>query len=251
LPDLAIQADAKLALQHLHAALAETGYRANAERVAVIQERRSHAIEAAADDTREETMPLKGRRIVHEINRIFGDNTILVKENGGADLWSYYWPYYQSYDAGCVIPPAEQTAMGYGVVGAIAAKMACPDRQVVCTTGDSAFQMAMHEIATAVQENAPVTWVVMNDSALGWVRWGQTTSLGERYIATEYDPTFDFVAVAKAGGCDGERITDPTEFGAALERALDANSRGVPYVIDVPVDQNDKHEEFIAFHNLR
>ena len=141
--------------------------------------------------------------------------------------------------------------MGYGVVGAIAAKMARPDRQVVCTTGDSAFQMAMHEIATAVQENAPVTWVIMNDSALGWVRWGQTTSLGERYIATEYDPTFDFVAVAKAGGCDGERISEPSELGPALERALDANNWGVPYVIDVPVDQNDKHDEFIAFHNLR
>jgi acetolactate synthase I/II/III large subunit len=251
LPDLAIQADATIAIQHLHAALVEAGYRANDERVAVIQERRSHAIEAASEDAREETMPLKGRRIVHEINRVFGANTILVKENGGADLWSYYWPYYQSYDAGCVVPPAEQTAMGYGVVGAIAAKMARPDRQVVCTTGDSAFQMAMHEIATAVQENAPVTWVVMNDSALGWVRWGQTTSLGERYIATEYDPTFDFVAVAKAGGCDGERIREPSDLGPALERALDANRRGVAYVIDVPVDQNDKHDEFIAFHNLR
>ena len=109
--------------------------------------------------------PVKGKRIVSEINRVFGDNTILVKENGGQDLWSYYWPYYQSFDAGCVVPPAEQTVMGLGVIGAIAAKMAAPERQVVSTTGDGAFQMAMHELPTAVQEKAPVTWVVMNDGA--------------------------------------------------------------------------------------
>jgi acetolactate synthase I/II/III large subunit len=250
LPDLAIQSDATLALRDITRALNERGHTADQSRVADVQERRSHAIEAAAEDARQDSMPLKGRRIVHEINRVFGDNTILVKENGGADLWSYYWPYYQVMDAGCVVPPAEQTAMGYGVVGSIAAKMARPDRQVVCTTGDSAFQMAMHEIPTAVQEKAPVTWVVMNDSALGWVRWGQTTSLGERYIATEYDPPIDFVAVAKAAGCDGIRVEDPSELGPALERARKANLDGVPFVVDVPVDQDDKHEEFIAFHNL-
>ena len=91
-------------------------------------------------------MPLKGKSIVHEINRVFGGNTILVKENGGQDLWSYFWPYYQVLDPGCCVPPAEQTAMGYGVVGAMAAKLARPDRQVVCTTGDGAFQMQLHEL---------------------------------------------------------------------------------------------------------
>jgi len=251
IPDIAIQADASLALRAIHLTMLREGHSANEQRRGEIQERRAHAIEAAAEDARQDSMPMKGRRIVHEINRVFGDNTILVKENGGADLWSYYWPYYQSYDPGCVIPPAEQTAMGYGVVGAIAAKMARPDRQVVCTTGDSAFQMGMHEIATAVQEKAPVTWVVMNDSALGWVRWGQKTSLGERYIATEYDPSFDFVAVARAAGCDGEKVTQPDQLSEALERARRANQDGVPFVVDVPVDQDDKHDEFIAYHKLR
>ena len=60
--------------------------------------------------------------------------------------------------------------MGYGVVGALAAKLARPDRQVVCTTGDGAFQMAIHELGTAVQEKLPATWVVLNDGALGPVQ---------------------------------------------------------------------------------
>jgi acetolactate synthase-1/2/3 large subunit len=252
-PDVAIQSDAALALRALQAALAERGAARDDARVADIAQRRAAAIEAARDDAVHDAdaMPLKGRRIVSEINRVFGDNTIMVHENGGQDLWSYFWPYYQVLDAGCVVPPAEQTVMGYGVVGAIGAKLAAPERQVVCATGDSAFQMAMHEIATAVQERAPVTWVVLNDGALGWPRWGQTTALEGRYIATDYEPVFDFVAVAKAGGCDGVRVERPEDLPAALERARQANADGVPCVVDAPVDQNDHHAEFDAYHGLR
>lgn len=250
-PDVAIQSDAALALDALHAALQERGVSQDAARVADIQERRAAAIEDARSDAMADGTPVKGKRIVSEINRVFGDNTILVKENGGQDLWAYYWPYYQSFDAGCVVPPAEQTVMGYGIVGAIAAKMAAPDRQVVSTSGDGAFQMAMHELPTAVQERAPVTWVVMNDGALGWPRWTQTNALKGRYIATEFDPTFDFIQVARAAGCDGYQVSDVSELSDGLERARRANADGVPFVVDVPVDPSDHHPEFYAFHNVR
>jgi acetolactate synthase-1/2/3 large subunit len=251
LPDVAIQADARLALEALDAALAGRGYVADAARVISIQERRAAAIEDAVEDAREQTMPLRGRTVVRAINEVFGANTILVKENGGADLWSYFWPYYQVFDAGCVVPPAEQTAMGLGVAGAIAAKMARPDAQVICTTGDGAFQMGMHELPTAVQERAPVTWVVLNDGALGWPRWGQTHSHGGRYIATQFEPPVDVVGVAHASGCEGWRVEESGQLAGYLERARKANLDGKPAVVDVPVDQEDKHPEFLAFHNVR
>ncbi len=251
LPDVAIQSDARLALEALDAALVERGYVADAARVVSVQERRAAAIEDAITDARAEALPLPGRAIVRAINEAFGVNTIMVKENGGADLWSYFWPYYQSFDANSVVPPAEQTAMGLGVCGAIAAKMARPDAQVVCTTGDGAFQMAMHELPTAVQERAPVTWVVLNDGAFGWPRWGQTHSHDGRYIATEFDPPVDVVAVAHASGCEGWRVSQPEELAELLTRARQANAEGKPVVIDVPVDQEDKHEEFLAFHHVR
>jgi acetolactate synthase I/II/III large subunit len=235
-PDVAIQADATLALEALRSALLERGMAMNDERAMSIQERRAAAIEDARSDAMEDGTPVKGKRIVSEINRVFGDNTILVKENGGQDLWAYYWPYYQSLDAGCIVPPAEQTVMGYGVVGAIAAKMAAPERNVVSTSGDGAFQM---------------TWVVMNDGALGWPRWTQTNALQGRYIATAFDPAFDFIQVARASGCDGFRVSDVTELADGLERARKANEAGVPFVVDVPVDPSDHHEEFYAFHNVR
>ena len=76
---------------------------------------------------------------------------MLVNENGAQDLWSYYCPYVKvTAHRGCVAP-AEQTCMGFGVAGAVGAKLARPDASVVCVTGDGAFQMYMQEMPTAVQ----------------------------------------------------------------------------------------------------
>ena len=159
-------------------------------------------------------MPLKGKSIVHEINRVFGDNTILVKENGGQDLWAYFWPYYQVLDPGCCVPPAEQTAMGYGIVGAMAAKLARPDRQVVCTTGDGAFQMQLHELGTAVQEGLAVTWVVLDDSAFGWVQWIQKRTEGP-IVATQFAPGTD---LARAPGRPASRPSASRRRPASVPR---------------------------------
>ena len=74
--------------------------------------------------------------------------------------------------------------MGYGVVGAMAATLARPDRQIVCTTGDGAFQMQLPELGTAVQEGLAVTWVVLDDSAFGWVQWIQKRTEGP-IVATQ------------------------------------------------------------------
>jgi len=111
--------------------------------------------------------------------------------------------------------------------------------------------MGMHELPTAVQERAPVTWVVFNDRALGWPRWTQRTALGGRVIATEFAATFDFVAVARAAGCWAERVEQPAELEPALERARRANDAGQPAVVDVQVDSEEHHPGFEEFHRLR
>lgn len=253
-PDVAVQSDAKLAVQALHAALNGRGTARADARAEEIGRRRQAAIAAARGEVAASLaggeMPLKGKAIVAEVNRVFGANTILVKENGAQDLWAYYWPYYQVLDAGCCVPPAEQTAMGYGVIGAIAAKLAAPDRQVVCTTGDGAFQMSIHELGTAAQHRLGVTWVVLNDGAFGWVQWIQRRALDGRVVATSFDPPIDVVAIAKASGCDAVRVGSPEELGPALERAKRANADGVPCVVDVPVDQAHHHAEFDRFHGF-
>ena len=252
-PDVAIQADARLAIEAIDRALAEGGATANQEYVAEITTGREEAMAAAAADAEralaEGEMPLKGKSVVHEINRVFGENTILVKENGGQDLWVYYWPYYQVLDAGCCVPPAEQTAMGYGIVGAMAVKLARPDRQVVCTSGDGAFQMQLHELGTAVQEGLAVTWVVLDDSAFGWVQWIQKRTEGP-IVATQFAPGTDLVASAKAAGIDALRVEAADGLRPALEAAKQANAEGRPFVVVAPVNQAHHHAEFDRFHGF-
>ena len=252
-PNVAIQADARQAIDALVQALQERGVTPNEAYVAEITSGRREAIAAAAADAEaaldQGDMPLKGKSIVHEINRVFGDNTILVKENGGQDLWAYYWPYYQVLDPGCCVPPAEQTAMGYGVVGAMAAKLARPDRQVVCTTGDGAFQMQLHELGTAVQEGLAVTWVVLDDSAFGWVQWIQKRTEGP-IVATQFAPGTDLVESARAAGIEAIRVEDASGLRPTLETARQANAAGRPYVVVVPVDQAHHHAEFDRFHGF-
>ena len=137
--------------------------------------------------------------------------------------------------------------MGFGVAGAIGAKLAQPEKRVVCTTGDGAFQMFMKELPTAVQHGAPVTYVVLNNAGLGWIKFGQKRR-GERYIATDFTSQPDFAAVATANGCYGERVSEPQDIRPALDRALEANNEGRPAVLDFIVDGWDFSPGFKRYY---
>ena len=154
------------------------------------------------------TGPLRTKQVVHALNRVFPDGFVLVHENGGQDLWSYYCPFVKvTLHRGCVAP-AEQTVMGLGVAGAIGARLGRPEADVVCVTGDGAFQMYMKEIPTALQHSAPVVWVVLDNASLHWVKW-IARATGERYLAVDFDVQPDLVAVAVASGAHAERIETP------------------------------------------
>ncbi len=178
---------------------------------------------------------------------MFGGNTVLVNENGSQDLWSYYYPYYRVLDVDCCVAPAEQTCMGLGVAGAIGAKLAALDRKVICTTGDGAFQMGMKELPTAVQYGAPVTWIVLDNDSLGWIKLHQWANR-ERYIAVDFEAQPDFVGIAEACGCYGERVTSAGDIRGSLERALKQNNAGMPAVLDFAVESMDFPDGFKEFH---
>jgi acetolactate synthase-1/2/3 large subunit len=241
IPDVAIVGDAMLVLRDLTAAVSERVRRKPLEgmpRVKEIIEAKQAFLREVEAECIDASIPLKSKRIVHEANRVFGPGTVLVNENGSQDLWSYYFPYYTVLDVDCCVAPAEQTCMGFGVAGAIGAKLAAPERKVLCTTGDGAFQMFMKEIPTAAQYDAPVTWVVLNNYSLGWIKLHEKAA-GERYIAVDFEVQPDFAAVADASGCHGARVAAPDEIRPALEEALRQNEDGVPAIIEFVVDPWD------------
>ena len=191
--------------------------------------------------------PLLTRQVVHALNRAFPDGFVLVKENGGQDLWSYYCPYLKVTEHRGCVAPAEQTVMGLGVAGAIGAKLARPDAHVICVTGDGAFQMYMKEIPTAVQHGAPVLWVVLDNASLHWVKW-IAKATGERYLAVDFEAQPDLAAVAEASGAHAERIDSPVELDGALARARGVLDEGRPSVLVCAIDTWDYPEGFVEFH---
>jgi acetolactate synthase-1/2/3 large subunit len=249
-PDAAVIGDAAVVLRQLRAALASPAGRAarkaNAE--ARVRDKDAFAREVDAECASAANVPLATKRIVHELNAVYGRDTVLVNENGGQDLWSYFHPYYRVLDAGDLVPMGEQTCMGAGITGAIGAKLARPDKKVVCVCGDGAFYMMPQELSTAVQYHAPVTWIVLNTRSLGWPKWHQELH-GRRYIATDFTAAADIAAVARAHGCSGERVERPEEITPALRRALVATAGGTPAVVEFVVDTFDYYVGFKNFPN--
>ncbi len=245
IPDIPIVGDAKMVLSDM-IRLIGNRKRKNPWTKEILKEKERYEREIQSECMVND-IPIKTKRVIWELNQVFGKDTILVNENGSQDLWSYYHPYYKVLDTNSCITPGEQTCMGFGVAGAIGAKLAQPLKKVVCTTGDGAFQMFMKELPTALQYNAPVTYIVLNNFGLGWIKFGQKRR-GNRFIATDFDVQPDFVMIARANGCYGERIEKSEDIRPALQNALKVNDEGKPAVLDFIVDGWDFAPGFLSYY---
>ena len=115
--------------------------------------------------------------------------------------------------------------MGYAIPAALACKLVHPERQAIALSGDGGFGMAMNGMMTAIDEEIPIVSVILNNSALGWVKHGQ----GNRTIASTF-ADMNFAEMARVMGCNGIRVEQPGELAGALREALDC---GRPTVVDV------------------
>jgi acetolactate synthase-1/2/3 large subunit len=123
-------------------------------------------------------------------------------------------------------------AMGYAVPAGIAAKLAAPERTVVCFVGDGGFLMTGHELATAHQHGAAPIVIVVNNGSYGTIRMNQESDYPDRVIGSELvNP--DFAALARAYRAHGETVARTEDFAPALSRALAA---GTAAVIEIRLD---------------
>jgi acetolactate synthase-1/2/3 large subunit len=117
-------------------------------------------------------------------------------------------------------------AMGYGLPAAIAARIAAPDRLVVCFAGDGDFQMNLQELATAAQYGAQPVVLILNNGTYGTIRAHQERHFPGRVSGTDLvNP--DFVALARAFGFHAERVETTADFAAAFVRARASQSGAV------------------------
>ena len=124
-------------------------------------------------------------------------------------------------------------AMGYGFPAAIAAKLRFPERLSVCFAGDGCFLMYPQELATAVQYNAAVIVLVVNNGMYGTIRMHQEQHFPGRVSGTDLR-TPDFVALAQSFGAYAERIESTDAFPEAFERAIEARR---PALLELCVDK--------------
>ena len=110
-------------------------------------------------------------------------------------------------------------AMGYGLPAAVAAKVACPGRMVVCFAGDGDFQMNCQELGTAMQAGAQPIVLILNNGIYGTIRAHQERTYPARISGTTIENP-DFVSLAKSYGFHAERVDSTADFAAAFGRAL-------------------------------
>lgn len=121
--------------------------------------------------------------------------------------------------------------MGFGFPGALAARIAYPDRPVFCITGDGGFSMAMGDFISAVKYDLPVVVIVLNNRQLGMIRVEQMMEHYPNYATDLLNP--DFAKYAETCGGAGIRVTRPDELQPAVERAM---AMGRPVIVDVETD---------------
>lgn len=222
--DVALVGDARTVLSHLAEELG--GRTSPADR-----ERRLAALgEAVAEHGRFDqpelsspAVPVLPQRVIGELGRTLPTDAIVCCDAGENRIFMTH--YFQSRGANTFVQPAGVGAMGYAIPGALAAKLAYPDRPAIALCGDGGFGIGMNGLMTAREERIPITVVVLNNQALGWVYHGQR----DRPIASSFAP-YDHAAIARSMGIEGIRVERPEDVAPAIDRAV---ASGVPTVIDV------------------
>jgi acetolactate synthase I/II/III large subunit len=174
-----------------------------------------------APEYRSDETPILPQRVIGELIRNLPENGIVTCDAGENRILMTH--FYQTKAAGGFLQAAGSGPMGFGIPAALGAKLVHPDRPVVACVGDGGFAMTMNGLMTAIEHDIPITVVVFNNHALGWVLHGSGP------FAAEFKD-FDHAAIARAMGCRGVRVEDPAALGPAIQEAIASRA---PIVIDV------------------
>ena len=167
--------------------------------------------------------------VIDYLNQHCPEDTIFCNGAGNFATWLHRFHRYTGWRT--QLAPTSG-AMGYGVPAAIAAKLARPERMVVCLAGDGDFLMTGQELATAVQYDAPIIVIVVNNGIYGTIRMHQEKHYPGRVIGTDIRNPH-FAAFARAFDAVGEIVEDTAQFGPAFDKCV---ASGKTAVIEVRID---------------
>ncbi len=151
------------------------------------------------------------------------ENVILTNGAGNFTVWPNK---FAKFGAKARLLAPQSGAMGYGVPAAIAAKVAEPERMVICFAGDGDFQMNCQELGSAMQAGAQPIILILNNGIYGTIRAHQEKHYPARVSGTTMENP-DFVTLAKSYRFHAERVETTADFAAAFERAATSKTGAV------------------------
>jgi acetolactate synthase-1/2/3 large subunit len=229
--------DARLAMREMIAYLQTKAARRDfrsAPGFAELKERKDSWLAELEKKTSSDASPVDPFRVMREINAALPADGIVVGGAGNNGEFAVHALKSQ-------LPLTFLLSQKYSAVGcsypiALGAKLAAPDRPVICIEGDGGAHYNITELATAVMENIAVVLIVMNDGNLNANRQIAGALFKGKQVWTRLNNP-DWVALAKSFGADGERVERASDVGSALQRGLRS---GKPYVIDMVIDPDVK-----------
>ena len=239
--EIGVVADAKSALRVLTRVAREMfpdGF-ARAEKKAEIADFRTAFKAGNVEMQTSPAFPMMPERILADTRKALPEDAIITTDvgwnkNGVGQQFDILTP-------GSILTPGGFATMGFGPPGAIGAKLAAPDRVVISLVGDGGFGQNPSMLATAVELDLGIIWLVMNNNAFGTIAGLQKAHYGLTYGTTfpgsAAAPTNGpgYAEIARAYGAEGLRITSADELLPALEAAI---ASGKPTVLDVPMINN-------------
>jgi len=186
-----------------------------------------------------DAFPMMPERILSDTRKALPKDAIITTDvgwnkNGVGQQFDILTP-------GSILTPGGFATMGFGPPAAIGAKIANPDRVVISLVGDGGFGQNPAMLATAVERNLGIVWIVMNNNAFGTIAGLQKAHYGVTYGTVfpgnigDNEMTPNYADIAKAYGANGIRISSAEELLPALEASLKSNK---PTVIDVAMTNN-------------
>ncbi|WP_213954731.1 acetolactate synthase large subunit [Variovorax sp. dw_954] len=182
-----------------------------------------------AEYSQDTAFPIRPQKIVWDLREALGPEDIAISDVGAHKMWMSRM-YKAERPNTCIISNGF-AAMGIAVPGALAAKLAYPDRKVVAVTGDAGFMMNSQEIETALRMKTAFVILIWNDSEYGLITWHQLRHFGRPSHIAFKNP--DFVKYAESFGAKGYRVERAEDLLPTLKQAI---ADDTVVIIDCPVD---------------
>jgi len=183
---------------------------------------------------RESTL-IKPQYAVEQLYKVTGGNAFITSDVGQHQM--YAAQFYHFDEPRRWINSGGLGTMGFGLPAAIGVKLAHPDADVACITGEASIQMCIQELSTAQQYQTPVKIINLNNRYMGMVRQWQEFSYQCRYSHSYLEALPDFVKLAESYGHVGIQIDKPEDVTPALEEAFAMKDRTV--FLDIITDQTE------------